>query len=64
MMTNEKLDAKENLDFILSGLVQISSKGRKYLKNMAQTLVSLQNPPKYPIPDKNDEQNASETGIV
>jgi hypothetical protein len=41
----------ENLSLIYSGLNSISGKGRKRLKNIAQSLVAIQNRPGTPIPD-------------
>jgi len=41
----------ENLSLIYSGLSSISGKGRDYLKNMAQTLIAIQNRPGTPVPD-------------
>jgi len=42
---------RENTAFIYSGLGSISDKGRKYLKNIAQSLVALQNRPGSHLPD-------------
>jgi hypothetical protein len=42
---------EDNLSFIYSGLSKISEKGRKHLKNMAQTLIAMQNRPGTPVPD-------------
>jgi hypothetical protein len=42
---------RDNIAFIYSGLDSISSKGRKHLKNVAQSLVAIQNHPGTPIPD-------------
>jgi hypothetical protein len=42
---------KEDLPFIYSGLGSISHKGRKYLKNIAQSLVAIQKRPGTPLPD-------------
>jgi hypothetical protein len=36
---------------IYSGLFSISDKGRKRLKNIAQSLIAIQNRPGTPIPD-------------
>jgi len=41
----------ENLSFIYSGLNSISGKGREHLKNIAQSLIVLQNRPGVPVPD-------------
>jgi len=41
----------ENLSFVYSGLSNISYKGRKHLKNIAKTLVAIQNRPGTPVPD-------------
>jgi hypothetical protein len=42
---------KENTAFIYSGLDSISDKGRKHLKNIAQSLIALQKRPGTPLPD-------------
>jgi len=42
---------RENTAFIYSSLGNISEKGRKYLKNIAQSLFTLQNRPGSPLPD-------------
>jgi len=42
---------RENLSFIYSGLNSISVKGRKRLKNIAQSLIALQNRQGTPVPD-------------
>jgi hypothetical protein len=42
---------RENTAFIYSGLGSISDKGREQLKNIAQSLVALQNRPGSPLPD-------------
>jgi hypothetical protein len=42
---------RENTAFIYSGLGSISDKGREYLKNIAQSLITLQNHPGSPLPD-------------
>jgi hypothetical protein len=42
---------RDNLSVIYSGLDSISDKGREYLKNIAQSLVVMQNRPGTPIPD-------------
>jgi len=41
----------DNSSFIYSGLYSISDKGRKRLKNIAQSLIAIQNRPGTPIPD-------------
>jgi len=41
----------ENLSFIYSGLNSISGKGRERLKNIAQSLIAMQNRLGTPIPD-------------
>jgi hypothetical protein len=41
----------DNSAFIYSGLHSISDKGRKHLKNIAQTLIAIQNRPGIPVPD-------------
>jgi len=50
MFENTVLE-RENTAFIYSGLGSISDKGREYLKNIAQSLVVLQNRPGSPLPD-------------
>jgi len=42
---------RDNLALIYSGLNSISDKGREQLKNIAQSLIVLQNHPGTPIPD-------------
>ena len=42
----------DNLVLIYSGLNSVSVKGRKRLKNIAQSLIALQNRPGGPIPDR------------
>jgi hypothetical protein len=42
---------RENLTFIYSGLNSIGGKERKRLKNIAESLVAIQNRPGTPIPD-------------
>jgi len=42
---------RENTAFIYSGLGSISDKGREQLKNIAQSLIALQNRPGSPLPD-------------
>jgi hypothetical protein len=41
----------ENSAFIYSGLRNISEKGRKRMKIIAQSLIALQNRPGTPVPD-------------
>jgi hypothetical protein len=41
----------DNSTLIYSGLYNISDKGRKRLKNIAQLLVDIQNRPGTPVPD-------------
>ncbi|WP_461253175.1 hypothetical protein [Treponema sp. R8-4-B8] len=41
----------DNLILIYSGLGSISDKGRKHLKNIAQSLIAIQNRPGTPVPD-------------
>ena len=43
--------AEQNIDFVYSGLSDISDKSRKRLKNLAQSLVIIQNNPGFPMPD-------------
>jgi len=42
---------RDNVSLIYSGLNSISDKGRKHLKNIAQSLVAIQNRPGSPLPD-------------
>jgi hypothetical protein len=42
---------KDNLTFIYSGLGSISGKWREHLKNIAQSLIAIQDRPGTPIPD-------------
>jgi len=42
---------RDNLALIYSGLGSISSKGREQLKNVAQSLIAIQNRPGSPVPD-------------
>ena len=51
MFSKYPVTNNENLALIYSGLGSISSKGRKHLKNVAQSLVAIQNHPGTPIPD-------------
>jgi len=41
----------DNLVLIYSGLNSVSVKGRKRLKNIAQSLIALQNRPGTPLPE-------------
>jgi len=50
-MCKNTVNDRENTAFIYSGLGSISDKGREYLKNIAQSLVALQNRPGSPLPD-------------
>ena len=50
IVTNSVQD-RESTTFIYSGLGSISGEGRKHLKNIAQSLIALQNSPGTPIPD-------------
>ena len=43
---------RENLALIYSGLSSISNKGREHLKNIAQSLIALQERPGSPLPDR------------
>jgi len=43
--------SSENLPLIYSGLQSISSKGRKQLKNIAQSLIAIQNRSGTPVPE-------------
>jgi len=51
VLSNYQIFDKENLSIIYSGLNSISDKGRKRLKNIAQSLVAIQNRPGTPVPD-------------
>jgi hypothetical protein len=42
---------EENISLIYSGLNSISEKGREQLKNIAQSLIAIQNRPGTPVPD-------------
>ena len=42
---------RDNLAFIYSGLGSISDKERKHLKNIAESLIAIQNHPGTPVPD-------------
>jgi hypothetical protein len=42
---------RDNLAFLYSGLNSISDKERKHLKNIAQSLIAIQNRPGAPVPD-------------
>jgi len=48
----------DNLALIYSGLGSISDRGRKYLKNIAKSLIALQNHPGTPIPDSISQEIA------
>jgi hypothetical protein len=41
----------QNIAFIYSGLGSISDRGRKHLKNIAQSLIAIQNHSGFPVPD-------------
>jgi hypothetical protein len=43
---------RENTAFIYSGLGSISSKGREHLKDIAQSLIAIQNRSGTPVPDR------------
>jgi len=49
--SNYSVFDSENLPLIYSGLHSISGKGRKHLKNIAQSLVEIQNRPGTPVPE-------------
>jgi hypothetical protein len=51
MLSKYLINDREHSAFIYSGLGSISDKGREYLKNIAQSLVALQNRPGTPLPD-------------
>jgi len=51
MLSKHFINDRENIAFIYSGLGSISDKGREYLKNIAQSLIALQNRPGSPLPD-------------
>jgi len=42
---------EENISLIYSGLNSISDRGREQLKNIAQSLIAIQNRPGTPVPD-------------
>jgi len=47
----ENVQDTQNLAFIYTGLGSISENGREQMKNIAQTLIAIQNNPGFPIPD-------------
>jgi len=49
--SNYSVYSDENLPLIYSGLNSISDKGRKRLKNIAKSLIAIQNRPGTPVPD-------------
>jgi len=51
VLSNYHIFDRENLSLIYSGLNSISDKGRKHLKNIAQSLVEIQNRPGTPVPE-------------
>jgi len=51
MLSNYHIFDSENLSLIYSGLNNISDKGREHLKNIAQSLIAIQNRPGTPVPD-------------
>ena len=53
MMINfENMDPDgQNVAFIYSVLGSVSDRGREHLKNIAQSLIAIQNHPGFPIPD-------------
>jgi hypothetical protein len=50
-MSESNVFERENLSLIYSGLNSISGKGRERLKNIAESLVAIQNRPGTSIPD-------------
>jgi len=51
MLLNYQVFDMENLSLIYFGLNSISGKGREHLKNIAQSLIAIQNRPGTPVPD-------------
>jgi len=51
MLSNYHIFDRENLSLIYSGLNSISDKGKKQLKNIAQSLIEIQNRPGVPVPE-------------
>jgi len=51
MLSNYHIFDRENLSLVYSGLGSISEKGRKQLKNIAKSLIAIQNRPGTPVPD-------------
>jgi len=51
ILSNYHTFDSESLSLIYSGLKSISDKGRKRLKNIAQSLIAIQNHPGTPVPD-------------
>jgi len=51
MIQENTVPEMDGLAFIYSGLGNISTEGRKQLKNLAQSLVAIQNRPGVPVPD-------------
>jgi hypothetical protein len=48
---NYRIFDEENISLIYSSLNSISDKGREYLKNIAQSLIAIQNRLGTPVPD-------------
>jgi hypothetical protein len=51
MLSKHFINDRESTAFIYSGLSSISDRGREQLKNVAQSLIALQNRPGSPLPD-------------
>jgi len=51
MLSNYYIFDREDLSLIYSGLGSISKKGQKQLKNIAQSLIEIQNRPGTPVPE-------------
>jgi len=51
MLSNYHIFDGENISLIYSGLNSIGDKERKHLKNIAQSLIAIQNRPGTPVPD-------------
>jgi len=69
MMINSENIAQDsqNISFIYSGLGSVSDKGREHLKNIARSLIAIQNHPGFPIPDnicKEIIRNSSNKGVL
>ena len=48
---NTIVEDRDSLNFLYAGLSCISGRGRKYLKNTVQSLITIQNHPGISVPD-------------